>query len=394
MQDNDVFELEIDSMSYGANAVGRYATEGTPGQTASKVVVFVGGAIPGERVRVRVTKKHKNYWEAALVEVMRASPDRVKAPCPVFEQCGGCQWQFMTYEAQMRAKEDILTHQLHRTARLPLEEIKSKLTAHPAKNPYGYRARLQAHGDANGMGFYEPGSHSIVSTDRCIVAHTDIQKAWAELLAKRSLAELARNRGQFKIEWTRTDTGQVREALNEKHGAFGFTQVNPEQNEVLKALVSTLTKDTPEKTIVLDLYGGDGNLSKQLEARFKHVICVDSFNEGSAPHKTDPKNNPGLVLVKERVEDFLVNEEWKDWGFEKIDCVIADPPRNGLREAAGHIASLQAPRIVLVSCDPSTLARDLTAFTAASYEVEQIHLVDMFPQTFHIETVVSLVRKS
>lgn len=406
MQVNDVIELEIDSMSYGASAVGRYALgDGQTGKLAdgsreqaagagagNRVVVFVQGAMPGEKVRARVSKKHKNYWEAALVEVLRPSADRVAPPCPVFEQCGGCQWQFMSYDAQIRAKEDILTHQLHRTARLALDEIKKKLTTHPAKNPLGYRARLQAHGDAQGMGFFGTGSHSIVRTDRCIVAHPDIQKAWTEFLAKRPIAELARARGQFKIEWTRTDNGQVREALNSKHGAFGFTQVNSEQNEVLKKLVSKLAGE--KKRVLLDLYGGDGNLSKQLSGNFEHVICVDSFNDGGAPTKVDPKANSGFVLVNARVEDFLENQYWRDWGFEQIDCVIADPPRNGLREAAGRIADLQASRIVLVSCDPSTLARDLTAFTAASYEVDQIHLVDMFPQTFHLETVVSLVKKS
>src|SRR5262249_1858215 len=157
----------------------------------------------------------------------------VAPPCPVFEKCGGCQWQHLSYEAQLRAKEEIVLHQLHRTAKLDLADLKSKLKVHAAKNPLGYRARLQLHGDKQGIGFFATGSHKIVHTENCIVAHPQIQEAWAKFLRARPLAELAKATGQFKVEWTRTDSGQLLESFNRKHGALGFTQINPEQNAVL-----------------------------------------------------------------------------------------------------------------------------------------------------------------
>lgn len=384
MQVNDVIEVQIESMSFGPAAVARHGE--------SRAVVFVTGAIPGEKVRAKLTKKHKNYWEAKLVEVLAPSPDRITPPCSVFEKCGGCQWQFMAYEAQVRAKKDILIHQLKRSARIPLEEIEEKLTVHPAKNPLGYRARLQVHGDGKGLGFFASGSHDIVHTEKCVVAHPDIQKAWDEFRAGRPLAELAKATGQFKVEWTRTETGQIREAMNRKHGALGFTQINLEQNEVLKELVKAQALKTKSRDVLFDLYGGDGNLSRKLTSEFARTACVDLFNKGVDAADLNNELKPGLTLINAKVEDFLVNQYWRDWGVEQPDCVIADPPRDGLREAASRISALKAHRVVLVSCDPSTLARDLTAFTDA-YAVEEVHLIDMFPQTYHLETVVSLSLK-
>ena len=352
-------------------------------------MIFVEGAAPGEQVRVKLTKNHKSYWEADLLTVIEPSSERAQPPCPVFQRCGGCQWQHLTYPAQLSAKTEILIHQLNRTTRIPGEELKAKLHVHAAANPYSYRARLQAHGDSKGLGFFAPGSHAIVHAERCLVAHPDIQKAWSDFLTNRPLAELAKATGQFKVEWTRTPSGQIKEAMNRKHGAFGFTQVNPEQNEVLVKIIAERARGGK---LLLDLYGGDGNLSNPLTGAFEHILSVDSFNDGLEPTAMRGPLKAGRHFVRERIEDFLSNQRWRDWGFTRpIDCIVTDPPRDGLREAAGRIADLRAPRVLLVSCDPSTLARDLTAFTSSRYQVDAIHLIDMFPQTYHMETVVSLV---
>ncbi len=385
MNTGDTIELHIDRMSFGTAAVGRIKP---PGEERA-IVVFVEGAAPGELVRVKLTKSHKSYWDAKLIAVLEPSSERVEPPCPVFQQCGGCQWQHLTYPAQLSAKAEILIHQLNRSTKIPSDEIKAKLQIHGASSPYGYRARLQAHGDGNGLGFFAPASHSIVHADRCLVAHPDIQKAWTDFAANRPLAELANGSGQFKVEWTRTPSGQVKEAMNLKHGAFGFTQVNPEQNAVLVKVIAELAKG---EKLLFDLYGGDGNLTHLLTGAFAHIISVDNFNDGLPPGAIQAPLKTGRHFVREKVEDFLAEQQWLDWGFSSpIDCIIADPPRDGLREAAGRIAGLRAPRVLLVSCDPSTLARDLTAFTSSRYQVDAIHLIDMFPQTYHMETVVSLV---
>lgn len=385
MKVNDILEIEIDRMSFGPAAVGRIALEGQ----SRAMVIFVEGALPGERASVKLTRSHKSYWEAELVKVLRPSPERVQPPCPVFGRCGGCQWQHLAYPAQVRAKEQILIHQLSRATRISEDELRSRLKSHPAPSAFGYRARLQARGDERGIGFFAAASHSIAYTDHCPVAHPDIQKAWSTFLLERPLRELAKATGQFKIEWTREDNGQVLEALNRKHGAFGFTQVNPEQNQILTSITAELAGSGG---VLFDLYGGNGNLSDRLASKFRQIISVDSFNDGGDPATTKVPE-AGRVFVKQGVEEFLNEQRWRDWGISKVDCVIADPPRNGLREAAGQIAGLNTPRILLVSCDPSTLARDLTTFTSGTssrYRVERIHLIDMFPQTYHLETVVLL----
>ena len=400
MNTGDTIELSIDRMSFGPAAVGRIQP---PGETRA-MVIFVEGAAPGERVRVKLTKNHKSYWDAELLEILEPSSERTQAPCPVFQTCGGCQWQHLSYPAQVEAKAEILVHQLNRATRIPSEEIRAKLKIHSAASPYGYRARLQIHGDSQGIGFFSAASHSIAHVGRCLVAHPDIQKTWSEFLANRPLAQLAKATGQFKVEWTRTPNGQIKEALNSKHSALGFTQVNPEQNEVLVQVVAELAIGGK---VLLDLYGGDGNLSNRLASTFEHILSVDSFNDGPHPASLSAPLKPGRHFVREKVEEFLAERRWQDWGFDgpivrqgaeapvdrtsTIDCIVTDPPRDGLREAAGLIADLNAPRIILVSCDPSTLARDLTAFTASRYRVDAIHLIDMFPQTYHLETVISLV---
>lgn len=379
----DLIDLKVDRMTYGSAAVGRINTFGS----LKPLVIFVEGAVPGERVRARLKKHHKSYWEAELVEVLTSSPDRKSPECQVFSKCGGCQWQHLNYPAQLRSKAEILIHQLNRATRRNQDELHSKLTVHGAKNPYHYRARMQIHGDKLGIGFFAEQSHSIVHTDACPVAHIDIQKTWTEFLRSGRAVELSRATGIFKIEWTREDSGQIKEAINRKHGAFGFTQVNPEQNSVLVDLV---TQHAGGGQVVLDLYGGNGNLSNSLLDKYKQIVSVDSFNEGQDPVQIQGPLGAGRVFVRENVEDFLLNQRWRDWNIQKIDCVIADPPRNGMCDASLRVASLNASRIILVSCDPSTLARDLTAFQ--SYEIESLHLVDMFPQTYHMETVVVLCK--
>lgn len=385
MQTNDVVELKIDRMSFGSAAVGRVSVAGEPRQ----MVIFVEGAVPGEKVTAKLRKNNKTYWEADLVEILEPSPDRATPPCPVFGRCGGCQWQHLSYQAQLRAKTEILIHQLNRATRLSEEMIRAQLTIHGAQNPLGYRSRIQVHGNGQGIGFFAAHSHQVVPTERCVVAHPEIQQVWSKFLRTSPLAELAKSTGQFKVEWTRTESGQVLEAINRKHGAYGFTQVNSEQNQVLTRLVSELAGTGQT---LFDLYGGDGNLSNSLVDKFQFIFSVDAFNHGADPTTLQAPLAAERVFLKEKTEEFLLNQRWRDWKIGQIDCTIADPPRDGLRGVASRIADLNAPRVILVSCDPSTLARDLTAFTAASYRVNEIHLIDMFPHTYHMETVVLLTK--
>lgn len=391
MNITDVVELKMDRMTFGPAAVGRIPAPAP--DDGRNLVIFVEKALPGEKVRAKLTKKHKNYWEANLLEVLEASPDRITPPCEVFDRCGGCQWQHLDYPAQLRAKEEVLLYQLHRAAKLEVSQLKERLTVHAAQSPYGYRARLQAHGNRGGIGFYAEGSHSIVQTEKCVVAHPDIQKAWTQFLNHRPLEELAKTTGQFQVEWTRTESGQIKETMNRKPGALGFTQINPEQNAVLVDVVTNLVhhSDRGKLKLLLDLYGGDGNLSHKVVDAFDQVVSVDTFNSGVDAAQLDTLKN-GRTFIRESVEDFLNKQRLRNWRSEKVDAVIVDPPRSGLKGLTRQILDLKSPKIILVSCDPSTLARDL-AELSEQYTVESVHLIDMFPQTYHIETVVELNQK-
>ena len=396
----DILELEIERMSFGPAAVARYQIPG-----ASKpVVVFVRGAAPQDVVRAKITKCSKNFWDAQAIEVLKPSPLRVTPPCSVFDQCGGCQWQHMSYDAQVSSKKDVLLHQIQRATQLDGKFLDSITTVHAAPNPLGYRTRIQARGDAKGLGFYQESSRQLIHVNECIVCHPKIREAWSQFLENKPLKQLSQNKmsrddldkGQFKVEWTLTESGDVLEAINREHAALGFTQINPEQNEVMIRVVSELatSQGALQGNFLLDLYAGAGNLSKGLTRHFTNVICVEAY----APQWAKVHENqdslatslaPGQTLIRERVESFLKAKHWQQWGFKGPDCIIADPPRAGLEGTAAQIASLKAKRVVLVSCEPSTLARDLREFLP-HYEMESIHLVDMFPQTYHIEAVVGL----
>jgi 23S rRNA (uracil1939-C5)-methyltransferase len=229
----------------------------------------------------------------------------------------------------------------------------------------------------------------------------ELQRSWNLFAMTKPLGELARKEGMFKVEWTLTETGQIREAVNLEHAALGFTQINPEQNEVLRAIVEhAVLEGTGSRDMLLDLYAGDGNLSRRLAPRFERTVCVESHGPGRPPEKLFQqleiteggdllsKLEGGVTHVSEEVEAFLRSPRFKNI---KPNALIADPPREGLLSTAALIAQRHAPTVVLVSCDPSTLARDLAAFTD-TYKIQRLHLVDMFPQTFHLEAVVALRR--
>jgi 23S rRNA (uracil1939-C5)-methyltransferase len=385
-----VIELVVERMSFGAAAVARYQL---PGQL-KPVVVFVRGGAPGDRLRARVHEVHKNYWEAELLEVITPGPGRREAPCLVFGKCGGCQWQHLTYAAQLEAKRDVLLHQLRKLGKVDLALAEANLTVHPAENEFGYRVRVQARGNADGLGFYRAGSRELVMTDRCLVAHTDIEAAWSAFLASGRHQELAKDAAEFKVEWQRMPDGSVATSINKRHAALGFTQVNEAQNQVLVRTVAGEARTAQGRGLLLDLYGGRGNLSEALKPDFSKVLCVDSHNGGPPITQIRSASPLGNAVFQGDVEAFLAGRYWQDSSHKltEVDCVIADPPRAGLGAASQAILSLKATKLILVSCDPSTFCRDLGHFLPA-YQLERLHLVDMFPQTYHMEIIAVLAMR-
>lgn len=383
MKTNDIIEVTTERMSFGGAAVARFMPSQTSSENPKPIVIFVEGAAPNERVQAILTQKHRNYWQASVTKILDPSPDRVAPRCSVFGQCGGCHWQHLSYEAQVREKTIYLTHCLRKTIK---ENLEQRLVIHPAPHPYSYRTRLQVRGDQKGLGFFAPQTHKIVYAETCEIAHPKIQKRWVNLATDSKRREQLQNPKSFKVEWSLDQNGNLLESLNDKHAALGFSQVNQLQNETLKKIVHTWATTTETSDLLLDLYGGNGNLSKDLVGKFKTIVCVDENNEGMEVKNFNIKNaGLGFFLVKSDVQRFLRVQKTS----LQIDRIIADPPRSGLGKTAHLLADVQPKHLLLVSCDPNTLARDLGILNKR-YEIQRLHFIDMFPQTYHIEALAEL----
>ncbi|HRK02885.1 MAG TPA: hypothetical protein PLH57_09480, partial [Oligoflexia bacterium] len=260
---------------------------------------------------------------------------------------------------------------------------------HGASSPWGYRTRAQVRGQGRNMGFFEKHSRNLVAIEECPVLHPKIMEQWKRF-RKEKAPELAGPNKEFKVEWTLRESGKVTEAVNQPHAALGFTQINSEGNATLKKIVETAAMRTTTKDLLWDLYGGTGNLVDLLIPSFETTLTVDAENQG-VRYSSEQNETSGHTVVKAKTKTFL--QLWSQSKDPKHpNCIVVDPPRTGLEDNAEKIAEVGAERVILVSCDPASLARDLTKFLAL-YEIRSLDLIDMFPQTYHLESVVELVRR-
>ncbi len=356
-------DLAIDSLAYQGAGVGRH--EG--------LVVFVPFTAPGDRARVRVTADRGRYLEAELVELLDVSPARVQPPCPHFGVCGGCQWQHVAYGAQLEAKRRIVADALRRIGGAAVEVE----TVVPSPLPYRYRNRVRFHLDAAGrVGFYRRGSRSVVEIDACPLLDERLEGA---------IGGLRGRGGPADIELAVGGDGQVSQA-----DGLPFGQVNTAVNERLRERLGARVEAAfgPQAGVsVLDLYCGDGNLSLPLAGRVRRILGFDA-----SPAAAGAAAARALALgVRAEYRAAAVSERLlASLGRERFDLLIVDPPRRGLAGLAPAAAALGAPLVAFVSCSPPALARDLRAFLERGYRIEAVEPFDMFPQTFHVETLVTL----
>lgn len=354
----DLLEVTIEQLVAGG--AGRAVHDG--------MQLFVPFVAPGERVRVRVVQRHRNYLEAEVVKILAPGPDRVIPPCPVFGACGGCQWQHLRYEAQLVWKQKILAEQLQRLAKIGAPHV---LPTVAAPSPWHYRSRIQLQVDAAGrVGFFRAGSHEIVEFDTCAIADARINAQLAE--AKVRLRTEGRGR-------------HVRLDAQE-----GFMQVNPAQNEQLRQMVADGVRVRGGGRVV-ELYCGSGNLTLPLAAHATQVVAADEHAGAIAQAKQ-------LASVQQ-----ITNVDFRATAAHRLlkhlarpgdawDGVVLDPPRRGAAEAMAGLIALRPQWIGYVSCDPATLARDVATLCAAGYRHESSQPIDMFPQTHHIESLTWLGR--
>ena len=362
-------------------------------------VVFIAGAIPGEKVRVRLTVAKKDFAKGTVAEVLTASPDRITPACEAWHRgCGGCDWQHIAPGAQLRYKTSIVAEALTRMARLDAPVV----VAAGSVQPWGYRTTVRMAVVRGVVGFRARASHDIVAVASCPVAAPAINTALAAL---GTVAD-----GEFSLRvsvatgaLTRSDVAGSGPSISEDVAGSGssiledvaghrfrvsvdsFFQSSPEAAELLVAAVGrALAGIDLSVSIVVDAYGGIGLFAATVASEAAEVIVVEGSFSACADAIVNLRGRRASV-VQSRVED---------WEPVAADVVIADPARSGLdKEAVAVLVSTGAAVIVLVSCDTASLARDARLLGAAGYVHSGTQVIDAFPNTSHIETVTRFDRR-
>jgi 23S rRNA (uracil1939-C5)-methyltransferase len=421
-------DITIEKLVYGGDGLAHY-----DGST-----VFVPFVLPAERVAAVEVEHNKKFVRARLERLLEAAPERAEARCPHYGRCGGCHYQHIPYEAQLQFKTGILRETLHRIGRI---DWTGEIAIHPSP-PWGYRNRAQwkvrplaGTGSSLGIGYFRAHSTALCPVEDCAILSPlllktllGLRSALAEKALPRELRELeaftgandrrllltarfagfpsARQRlhdtfrrllpevhsvlledtegGRMELDGPGYVESEV-EGVSYRVGHMSFFQVN-------RFLVTALAREVAQLAaggkLALDLFAGVGLFSVPLAKRFERVVAVES-NPAAARDLESNASNQGTIQIRNvEVEAFL--KKWR----ETPDLVVLDPPRVGLaQEMIHHLARLGPPLILYVSCEPPTLARDLAAFNKAGYEISGAHLFDLFPQTFHIESVITLSRR-
>jgi 23S rRNA (uracil1939-C5)-methyltransferase len=407
------------------------------------MAVFLPFVLPGERVEAEVVQEKPGFARGTVTQLLEPSSERIAARCPYFQQCGGCQYQHIGYESQLKLKAEILRETLRRVAKIEFSD-EIKLHASPPWN-YRNRTRLQVETAPEfALGYFRFASHEFLPVRECPISSPLINRVMARLLElkgcecpaeveeielfadsadERLLAWSFCGRGANRdllIRWAETLQREVPEiagmsffpsrrrsddeaSVDQKAfaqagdgtityrvgetayrvSAGAFFQVN---RHLIEELVSVVTANASGETAI-DLYAGVGLFTSVLARSFHHIFAVEA---SQTSYRDLAQNVPANVkAVGTRTEDYLRSRT----AGSRPDLVVLDPPRAGVGSAVTRqLAELRAPHIRYVSCDPATLARDLAPLLASGYRIEEAHLFDLFPGTFHIESVMLLAR--
>jgi 23S rRNA (uracil1939-C5)-methyltransferase len=338
-----------------------------------KNLYFVPGAIPGDVVRVVFEASAKRYRDAELSQILRSSPDRHEPACAHFSECGGCDWLQWGYEAQIKAKEEILRHILKHVDLNPLEWSPMRRAA----TTLGYRTRVQLRRDGNHIGFFKRRTHDIVAIDRCVVSDPKINEEIARLRSQPG------EKGMRKLEMTLTAEGNVVTTWDSPHGAGGFTQTHPEQNLLLRSLVRAALMRVDARR-VLELYAGDGNLTFAYLKDVEEVVAVES--NPRAVEKAQTHTAPNIRFVTAFVSPGLRQKLPQDFR-DHYDTLLLDPPRQGADRSLTQFIHPGLKNIIYVSCSPLTFSQDAIRLVKRGFLLRKIEPIDMFPHTRHIELV-------
>jgi 23S rRNA (uracil1939-C5)-methyltransferase len=429
----------IDKLAFGGNGVCRINGK----------VCFVPFSCPGDEVRLSVTSDKRSYCMARIVELVVPSPFRVVPPCPVFGRCGGCSWQHIGYGQQLEAKHQILAEAFWRGARVAAECVRPVL---PSPAQYGYRSRVQfkLHGTADSLriGFFRNNSHLVEDIGSgCAIALPVINTTLAALRAvlascpdvsavskitidsaedgviavvtytgrdKNSVAAYFRERrndllpvtgvflqtggktlqklyGNDQLAYTLPAASSEGKTCQLAYQPGGFSQVNREQNRTMLEIVRQLACFQGGEQ-VLDLYCGNGNFSLPIAGAVSSVTGIEEYGGSIAAAETNRTLN-GIVNAEFICADVVAALKQLIASGRRFDTIILDPPRTGAAEAVPELYRLKPDKIIYISCDPSTLARDCGVLAESGYHVRECRPLDMFPQTYHLESVTLLQKQ-
>lgn len=430
--------IQVDRLAFGGDGIGHLED----GRTA-----FITGGCPGDVVEARLVADHKRYVKMSVVEVLEPSPQRVTPPCPYFGVCGGCQWQHISYRAQAEAKRAEVEAALRRIGHQDLEVAECILST----DPYGYRNKIElgAKWDADGLtvGYTRAGTAEIVRVDSCLllpkralslpkalagslrylcgdtdlgiirvgarvaaytkdleIALWTVPGAFPRKIAAQTLAQATKASGVVRV-LAREDgasrsikgvevlrgNGAWRERFLGREmliSAPSFFQVNTRTAErLVQHALEQLAPDGSDR--VLDLYCGAGTFTLPLADLAGEVVGVEESGSALADLRRNLERADAWAEVVPGDAERALPE------LGRFDLALVDPPRSGMRPGAlSALAATGARRIVYVSCDPATLARDCAALSERGYRLVSATPVDLFPQTFHVETVAVLDRIS
>ena len=435
-------DITIEKLIYGGEGLAHH----------DGATVFVPFVLPAERVAVEAVEQKKKFVRGRVERILSAAPERVTARCVHFGVCGGCDYQHIAYEAQLKFKSEILRETLRRIGKI---EWTGEITAHGSQ-PWAYRNRAQwkvrpletstddgaaasenvADGGAKlGIGYFRANSTALCAVEDCSIISPLLLKALLSLRA--ALATGALPRGLREIE-AFVDAADARLLLTATFAGFPsraaehaetFRRVVPEIASLLfhdpshdrmelygpgfleyaaggisyraghfsffqvnRFLVEELAREVVEHEeggrLALDLFAGVGLFSIPLARKFARVLAVESNPAAARDLETNMRGQGAIEVRSAEVEQFLKRNK------ERPELVVLDPPRAGMTpESVERLGKLRPERITYVSCEPPTLARDLALFGKAGYECTEVHLFDLFAQTFHMETVVRLRRR-
>lgn len=357
-QNEDQITIEAGELVAGGAALAR--VDGFP--------IFVTNLFPGDVALVQVTEVKKGFARAEVVELIGRSPLRRAQPCPVAGECGGCDWTALRLDAQLRAKERILRESLRRVGKIDPATL-PPITLHPS--PLNYRIRSRLHRDGDRVGFYAVRTNDVVPLPReCEVVGLVTREAPREGETWEVDGRLIAA-GEMIIDgfYVTTDA---------------FFQVNRHLLATMQQLVSDMASRASRRRTAVDLYSGVGFFSRPLAALFERVTAV----EGSpASHECARKNVPENVM--------LVNAPVEAWveRMPRADLVFLDPPRSGARRNVIEAVARRANAMVcFLACDPVTFSRDASRLIALGWRLASLDLLDLFPNTHHVETLASFER--